>query len=215
MQDATERHEAETSKTQEISPGKVNTTMGEMMLSGLFAMLEKVKTLMDLCAAGLEREGGPELCILNPVGRELLERARNDFAYLATPLLPVLVERDCLQRRLTQAITTVLGWQDDRSRSLTGADLHQAIAHLRDVRTVYDELVVRLMAYRRQESVEAEDLPTDLITFSVAMDRYHVSRPALQRHVDEGDLKSYRAGKGPHKISESEVAKRWPEQERG
>ena len=55
--------------------------------------------------------------------------------------------------------------------------------------------------------------PDDLITTTVAVNDYHVSRKTLGRARDDGRIKSYRAEsatpKSPHKYSKREIAKLW------
>lgn len=56
--------------------------------------------------------------------------------------------------------------------------------------------------------------PDDLITLSVAIKKYYVSKRTLQRAFIDNRIKSFRpvnaASNSPHKISEADVAKNWP-----
>jgi len=56
-------------------------------------------------------------------------------------------------------------------------------------------------------------LPNDLITLSVAEQKYHVSRPTLMRAIKNGRLQSNRpkncSKNHQHKVSESQVASIW------
>lgn len=58
---------------------------------------------------------------------------------------------------------------------------------------------------------EKDEAPKDLITLAVAIQDFHVSRPTLIRAIDAGVIKSFRkSGKGMHKVSEAEIAKKYP-----
>ena len=61
---------------------------------------------------------------------------------------------------------------------------------------------------------ESEKWPDDLITLSVAIKKYHVSRSTLMRAIKNGRIKSHRpvnaAPNSPHKVREPEIAKNWP-----
>ncbi len=56
--------------------------------------------------------------------------------------------------------------------------------------------------------------PTDLITLAVAAKMFSVSRPTLQRQIDNGAIKSYRPDRAkansPHKVSAKEIAALYP-----
>lgn len=56
-----------------------------------------------------------------------------------------------------------------------------------------------------------EDTPDDLVTFDVAQTMFTVSRPTLQRAVDDGTLESYRRSKrGKHLASVSDLKRLYP-----
>jgi len=61
---------------------------------------------------------------------------------------------------------------------------------------------------------ESEKWPDDLITLSVAIKKYCVTRSTLMRAIKKGRIKSHRtvnaAPNLPHKVRESEIAKNWP-----
>jgi hypothetical protein len=63
-------------------------------------------------------------------------------------------------------------------------------------------------------TTERQDQPDNLVPFAVVERKYSVSRPTLQRAVEDGRLRSYRpAGctkNHPHKVSEAAVAATWP-----
>ena len=61
---------------------------------------------------------------------------------------------------------------------------------------------------------ESEKWPDDLITLSVAIKKYYVSRSTLMRAIKNRRIKSRRPVNAalnlPHKVRESEIAKNWP-----
>ncbi len=60
------------------------------------------------------------------------------------------------------------------------------------------------------ENLTAEDGdPTDLITLTVALEEFQVSRSTIIRAIKAGDLKDYRKSeKGMHIVSRAEVAQK-------
>jgi len=56
------------------------------------------------------------------------------------------------------------------------------------------------------EAVGSPAEPDDLVTFTVALGLFHVSRPTLQRGVTDGRIPSFRKGeKGPHLVRQSDL----------
>ncbi len=56
------------------------------------------------------------------------------------------------------------------------------------------------------EAVGSPAEPDDLVTFTVALGLFHVSRPTLQRGVADGKIPSFRKGeKGPHLVRQSDL----------
>jgi len=64
------------------------------------------------------------------------------------------------------------------------------------------------------DTLNEQKQPDDLITLSVAIQKYSVSKRTLLRAIDDNRIKSSRPvnapSNSPHKISEAEVAKNWP-----
>ena len=63
-----------------------------------------------------------------------------------------------------------------------------------------------------KEIAESPNVPDDLITLTVAIQEFAVSRATLKRAIESQTIKSYRKkGNALHFVSRSEVKKRWPE----
>jgi hypothetical protein len=63
-----------------------------------------------------------------------------------------------------------------------------------------------------KEIVENPNVPDDLITLTVAIQEFAVSRATLKRAIASKTIQTYRKkGNSPHFVSRSEVKKRWPE----
>ena len=83
-------------------------------------------------------------------------------------------------------------------------------------------LVISQLLEIEKEITQAEDAiikesdkwPDDLITLTVAQSKYHVTTLTLRRAIADGRLRSCRptncSKNHPHKVSESQVASRWP-----
>lgn len=73
-------------------------------------------------------------------------------------------------------------------------------------------------AYKPAGKTEGQNtclrVPGDLITLTVAITRYQVSKATLKRAIEDGRIISYRppnaATNSPHKVSESDISNAWP-----